>query len=82
MPDQLRTGAHTDYGAMTILASTDAQGGLEVQMPDGQWRAVQAQPGEFVVNLGDMMARWTNDKWASTLHRVANPPVGMAQSRR
>jgi isopenicillin N synthase-like dioxygenase len=67
---------------MTILASTDAQGGLEVQMPDGQWRAVQAKPGEFVVNLGDMMARWTNDKWASTLHRVANPPVGMAQSRR
>ena len=82
MPHQLRTGAHTDYGAMTILASTDAQGGLEVQMPDGQWRAVQAKPGEFVVNLGDMMARWTNDKWASTLHRVANPPVGMAQSRR
>lgn len=82
LPDQLRTGAHTDYGAMTILASTDAQGGLEVQMPDQRWVPVQPKPGEFVVNLGDMMARWTNDRWASTLHRVANPPVGSAQSRR
>ena len=82
LPDQLRTGAHTDYGAMTILATTDAQGGLEVQMPDGRWMAVQPKPGEFVVNLGDMMARWTNDRWASTLHRVANPPLGVAQSRR
>ncbi len=82
LPGQLRTGAHTDYGAMTLLAATDAQGGLEVQMPDGRWAPVQPKAGEFVVNLGDMMARWTNDRWASTLHRVVNPPVGLAQSRR
>ena len=79
---QLRTGAHTDYGAMTILAATDAEGGLEVRMPDGDWAGVRPKPGEFVVNLGDMMARWTNDRWASTLHRVVNPPLGIAQSRR
>jgi len=82
LPGQLRTGAHTDYGAMTLLAATDAQGGLEVRLPDGSWAAVQPRPGEFVVNLGDMMARWTNDRWTSTLHRVVNPPVGAAQSRR
>jgi isopenicillin N synthase-like dioxygenase len=82
LPGQLRTGAHTDYGAMTILAATDAQGGLEVRMRDGSWAGVHPRRGEFVVNLGDMMARWTNERWASTLHRVVNPPLGMAQSRR
>jgi isopenicillin N synthase-like dioxygenase len=82
LPGQLRTGAHTDYGAMTILAATAAEGGLEVRLPDGSWAGVQPRAGEFVVNLGDMMARWTNEHWASTLHRVVNPPLGAARSRR
>ncbi len=82
LPGQLRTGAHTDYGAMTILAATDAKGGLEVRLPDGTWAGITPRPGELIVNLGDMMARWTNERWTSTLHRVVNPPLGMAQSRR
>jgi len=82
-PDQLRTGPHTDFGALTILAMTTEQGGLEVLMPDGNWAVVITGPGELVVNLGDMMARWTNDRWKSTLHRVANPPkLSDAMSRR
>ncbi|MCH9669975.1 MAG: isopenicillin N synthase family oxygenase [Gammaproteobacteria bacterium] len=82
-PGQLRTGAHTDFGAMTILAMTDADGGLEAQMPNGDWTGVKAQAGELVVNIGDMLARWTNDRWASTLHRVINPAkLNDAGSRR
>ena len=82
-PGQLRTGAHTDYGTLTILAMTEADGGLEVRMPDGRWQPVRPPPGALVVNLGDMMARWTNDRWASTLHRVANPrELASARSRR
>ena len=83
LPNQLRTGAHTDFGAMTILAMTQAKGGLEVHMPDGSWAGVQTATDELVVNLGDMMARWTNDRWVSTLHRVVNPPdLKDAMSRR
>ncbi len=82
-PSQLRTGPHTDFGALTILAMTTEKGGLEVQMPDGTWAGVVAGPDELVVNLGDMMARWTNNRWKSTMHRVANPPeLADAMSRR
>lgn len=80
---QLRTGAHTDYGSLTILAMTEANGGLEAQMADGTWLPVQAGPGELIVNLGDMMQRWTNDRWVSTMHRVVTPEkLGDAMSRR
>ncbi|NQW11730.1 MAG: isopenicillin N synthase family oxygenase [Alphaproteobacteria bacterium] len=82
-PGQLRTGAHTDFGAMTILAMTDATGGLEARTRGGSWAPVRPGRGELVVNLGDMMERWTNDRWVSTLHRVSNPPdLRDAMSRR
>lgn len=63
-----RAGAHRDYGCLTIIHS-DA-GGLEAQTRDGDWLPVEAPPGGFVVNIGDLMQRWTGDRWVSTLHRV------------
>ena len=75
LPGQIRCGAHTDFGSLTILAFNDAPGGLEVLMPDGSWLGMGAGPGQLVVNLGDMMQRWTNDRWKSTVHRVVNPPA-------
>ncbi|MEM8973899.1 MAG: 2-oxoglutarate and iron-dependent oxygenase domain-containing protein [Pseudomonadota bacterium] len=82
-PGQLRTGAHTDYGSLTSLAMTEANGGLKAKAPDGRWIPVQAARGELVVNLGDMMQRWTNDRWVSTMHRVVAPDeLDDAASRR
>ena len=74
LPGQLRAGAHTDYGTVTIVAPTEAPGGLQVRLRGGGWEDVAVAPGTFVVNIGDMMAQWTNDRWVSTLHRVVNPP--------
>jgi isopenicillin N synthase-like dioxygenase len=73
-PGQLRAGAHTDYGSLTILCTEDKPGGLEVQTAAGEWKKVPIVPGTFIINLGDLMARWTNDRWVSTMHRVVNPP--------
>jgi isopenicillin N synthase-like dioxygenase len=82
-PGQVRCGEHTDFGSLTILALNDAPGGLQVKWRDGTWRDVTASPGQFIVNIGDMMQRWTNDRWLSNLHRVVNPPADQrAGSRR
>jgi isopenicillin N synthase-like dioxygenase len=70
LPGQLRAGAHTDYGSLTILLAEPASRGLEIRTPDDSWRPVPIERGTFVVNVGDLMARWSNDRWVSTLHRV------------
>ncbi len=66
---------HTDYGAITLLA-TDGVPGLEVKPIDSDWSPVVAPPNSFVVNLGDMLARWSNDVYRSTPHRVVGPASG------
>lgn len=72
-PERLGASAHTDYGTLTILLADPVVGGLQLAGPDGEWHNVEAVPGSFVVNLGDAMARWTNDRWRSTMHRVQVP---------
>jgi isopenicillin N synthase-like dioxygenase len=72
-PGQLRAGAHTDYGSLTILYPAVSAGGLQVMNSSGTWEDVPVVPGSFIINIGDLLARWTNDRWVSTLHRVVNP---------
>ncbi|MFC1411265.1 isopenicillin N synthase family dioxygenase [Streptacidiphilus sp. N1-12] len=73
-PGQLRKGQHSDWGSLTILYQDGAPGGLQVLDKAGEWLDVPAVDGSFVVNIGDLMAIWTNDRWVSTVHRVVNPP--------
>lgn len=79
---QTRSGAHTDYGALTILLAEKALGGLQVKLRHGGWVDVQPAPNSFIINIGDLMAMWTNDYWVSNLHRVSNPPADPGQSTR
>ena len=79
---QTRSGAHTDYGALTILLAEKAPGGLQVKLRNGGWVDVEPRPNSFIINIGDLMAMWTNDHWVSNLHRVVNPPADATQSTR
>ena len=78
---QLRCGAHTDFGSHTILLADDSPGGLQVRARGGGWIDVMPPADSFVVNIGDLMMTWTNDRWLSNLHRVANPPAGAGAGR-
>ena len=73
VPGQLRASAHTDYGTITILRSDGP--GLQVSKDKNppNWIDVPFVKDGFIVNLGDLMKRWTNEKYLSTLHRVVNP---------
>jgi isopenicillin N synthase-like dioxygenase len=69
--DAFGSAPHTDYGFLTVLCQDDA-GGLEVRRADGTWLKAPPVPGTWVVNVADMLSRWTNGRWQSTPHRVKN----------
>lgn len=79
-PGQLRSGEHTDFGSLTLLLADHAPGGLQVKLRHGGWIDVLPPAGSFVVNIGDLLAVWTNDRWISNMHRVANPPARPGES--
>ncbi len=71
---QFRIGPHTDFGTVTILDRELGQGGLQVWNPAGVWEDAPFHPDAFTINTGDLLARWTGDRWRSNRHRVLPPP--------
>ena len=72
---QFRIGPHTDFGTLTILDRQPGEGGLQIKDADGTWVDAPVIPGSLIVNTGDMMRQWTNDRWCSNEHRVLPPPA-------
>ncbi len=70
---------HTDFGVLTLLMQDDS-GGLQVQQRDGQWIEAPPLPGTLVCNIGDLLQRWSNDRFVSTVHRVVNRNAQVRQS--
>ncbi|EPS37380.1 hypothetical protein H072_8951 [Dactylellina haptotyla CBS 200.50] len=70
----VRTGRHTDYGAVTLLFQDGKNGGLQVKSPQGTFIDAPPIPGTIVINSGDLLARWANDTIKSTEHQVVEPP--------
>lgn len=74
---------HACVLANIVVALQPGDGGLQLLPPDGVWREVAPPPGTLLINVGNLLARWTNGRWQSTMHRVTNPPQHrMADSRR
>ncbi|MFC8964635.1 isopenicillin N synthase family dioxygenase [Streptomyces sp. NPDC057094] len=74
-PGQFRIGPHTDFGTVTLLDRQAGKGGLQVFTDEGGWEDAPFDPAAFTVNIGDLMARWTGDRWRSGRHRVLPPPA-------
>jgi len=77
--EQFGVAPHTDYGGLTLLAQ-DMTGGLQVKGSSRDWVMAHPIPGTFVVNIGDLMHRWTNDRFRSNAHRVVNTSGRARQS--
>ena len=69
--DQFGVAPHTDFGVLTVLCQ-DQIGGLQIQRQNGEWAAMPPIPGTLVVNIGDLLERWSNRRYHSTVHRVIN----------
>lgn len=85
--EDVRAGAHSDYGSITLLFRLKGQAGLEVNLPDGSWAPVPVSPPgteddpspPILVNIGDLLSYWTNGLLRSTVHRVVFPGGGLLE---
>jgi len=76
LKNAIRYGEHTDYTGFTVLRVEHKVPGLEVRLKDQSWLKVQPVKDGLIINAGDLIQRWSNDRWISSYHRVNNPEVG------
>jgi isopenicillin N synthase-like dioxygenase len=74
-PDDVLNNKHADSGALTVLHQRGTYEGLQVLHRDGTWETVKLRPESFVINIGQLMSRWTNGVWPATMHRVVAGPT-------
>ncbi|KAJ3581995.1 hypothetical protein NHX12_016005 [Muraenolepis orangiensis] len=77
---QLRCGEHSDYGSITLVFQ-GPEGGLQVLSRSGDFISAPSIPGTVLVNIGELMQRWTSDLLISAVHRVLLPPAGDSSTR-
>ncbi|MEU8777900.1 2-oxoglutarate and iron-dependent oxygenase domain-containing protein [Streptomyces sp. NPDC048606] len=75
LPGQFRIGAHTDFGTVTVLDREPGAGGLQIHTDAEGWQDAPWDPAALTVNIGDLLARWTGDRWRAGRHRVLPPPA-------
>ncbi|XP_052387202.1 uncharacterized protein LOC127934060 [Carassius gibelio] len=78
--DQLRCGEHSDYGSITLVFQSP-EGGLQVLNRAGEYISAPSIPGTVLINIADLMQRWTSDVYVSAVHRVLLPPAGDSGTR-
>ncbi|ROL43190.1 UPF0676 protein [Anabarilius grahami] len=78
--NQVRCGEHSDYGSITLLFQS-TEGGLQVQNRAEEFVSAPCIPGTVLVNIADLMQRWTSDVYVSVVHRVLLPPAGVSRTR-
>ncbi|GAA6092069.1 UPF0676 protein C1494.01-like [Tachysurus ichikawai] len=78
--DQIRCGEHSDYGSITLVFQNKEEG-LQVLNKNREFISVPSIPGTVLVNIADLMQRWTSDVFVSAMHRVLLPPVNDSSTR-
>ncbi|CAL8358294.1 unnamed protein product [Lota lota] len=78
--DQVRCGEHSDFGSITLVFQCQV-GGLQVLSPSGAYIIAPGIPGTVLINIADLMQRWTSDRFISAIHRVLLPPAGDSSTR-
>ncbi|XP_076588396.1 uncharacterized protein LOC143321717 [Chaetodon auriga] len=76
---QVRCGEHSDYGTITLLFQ--GSDGLQVRARSGEYICAPSIPGAVLINIADLLQRWTSDQFISVLHRVMLPPAGDSSTR-